>query len=147
MTWLPGSAAAPRPPGGDPPCVGLRHRRADRVAAGDERVGMMLADAADLDVRVAIPVICLVEAYRELDMKSMICWGPLRANSAVVLSPVEVIAGGDCAPIIGAMARTTGRLGAAYAVYTAMAAGAAVVSSRPDQLTGFLGGQWPITEV
>lgn len=116
-------------------------------AAGDERVGMVLADAADLDARVAIPVLCLAEAYRELDHDEHELLGPLRANSAVVLSPVEVIAGGDSAPIIGAMARTTGRLGAAQAVYTAMAAGAAVVSSRPDQLTGILGAGWPITEV
>jgi hypothetical protein len=116
-------------------------------AAGDERVGIVLADAADLDARVAIPVLCLVEAYRELDHDEHELLGPLRANSAVVLSPVEVIAGGDSAPIIGAMARTTGRLGAAHAVYTAMAAGAAVVSSRPDQLTGILGAGWPITEV
>ncbi len=115
--------------------------------AGDERVGIVLADAADLDRQVAIPVLCLVEAYRLLDHDEHQFLGPLRAHSAVVLSAVEVIAGGDSAPIIGAMARTTGRLGAAHAVYSAMVAGAAIVSSRPDQLIGILGDQWPITEV
>ena len=116
-------------------------------AHGAERVGQMIADAADVEARIAIPVVCLLEAYRILDHTEHELLGSLRANEVIVTVPVDVRPQADTAPTIGAMARHTERLGAAHAVYTALTAAAGVVTSQPDQIRVILGDQWQIIEV
>jgi hypothetical protein len=116
-------------------------------AGQDEKVGQILVDTADLGLRVTIPVICLVEAYRQLDHDEHELLGPLRTNRAVDVSGVDTGWGQDAAPTIGAMTRHTGRLGASHAVWIAMAAGGAVVTSHPAEMIPILGEGWPIIEV
>jgi hypothetical protein len=106
----------------------------------------VIADAADLAVAVAVPVLCLVEAYRILEHDEHAALGTLRAHASVLTVPVE-LAPDDTAAIVGSMARTTGRLGAAHAVFTAMAHGAAIVTSQPDQVRTIVGDGWPLIEV
>lgn len=60
--------------------------------------------------------------------------------------PVELTPD-DTAAIVGSMARTTGRLGAAHAVLTAMAQGAAIVTSQPDEVRTIVGDGWPLIGV
>ena len=116
-------------------------------AHGVEQVGQLIADAADAEARIAVPVVCLLEAYRILDHTEHGLLGPLRANDVVVTVPVGIDPQADTAPSIGAMARHTGRLGAAHTVYTALTAAAGVVTSQPDQIRTILGDQWEIVEV
>jgi hypothetical protein len=116
-------------------------------AARDETVGQILVDAADLGRKVVVPVICLIEAYRTLDHDEHHLLGPLRANRVVDVAGVDVTAKGDAAPMIGAMARQTGRLGAAHTVWSAITAGGEVVTSVAHELTPILGADWPIVEV
>jgi hypothetical protein len=116
-------------------------------AHGVEQVGQMIADSADAGARIAVPVVCLLEAYRILDHTEHGLLGPLRANDVVVTVPVGVEPQVGTAPTIGAMARQTERLGAAHAVYTALTAAAGVVTSRPDEIRAVLGDRWEIVEV
>lgn len=116
-------------------------------AHGIEHVGQIVADTADAQAHIAIPVTCLLEAYRVLDQTEHELLGPLRANEVIVTVPVEVDPRSDAAPIIGAMARHTQRLGAAHAVYTALSAAAGVVTSQPDQIRLILGDEWHVIEV
>ena len=116
-------------------------------ASRDEKVGQVLVDAADLGRRVIIPVICLVEAYRQLDHDEHPLLGPLRANEMVDVAAIDTAWGTDAAPTIGSMARHTGRLGAAHTVWAAITAGGEVVTSLAHELTPILGTDWPIVEV
>jgi hypothetical protein len=116
-------------------------------AHGAEQVGQIVADAADVDARIAVPVICLLEAYRVLDHTEHDLIGPVRANPVVVTVPVVTDPPIDTAPTIGAMARHTGSLGAAHAVYTALTAAAGIVTSRSDRIRAILGAEWHIVEV
>jgi hypothetical protein len=106
----------------------------------------VIADAADLRVPVAVPVLCLVEAYRILEHDEHAALGPLRAHASVLTIPVELTPD-DSAAMVGSMARATGRLGCAHAVFTAMAHGAAIVTSQPDQVRTIVGDGWPLIEV
>lgn len=116
-------------------------------AHGVDRVGEMVADAADTDARIAVPVVCLLEAYRLLEHTEHVLLGPLRANEVIVSVPVVVDPQADSAPTVGGIARHTGRLGAAHAVYTALTMSAGVVTSRRDQIAVILGKDWQIVEV
>jgi hypothetical protein len=111
-----------------------------------DTIGQIVADAADADFTVTVPVICLLEAYRILDHTEHHRLGPLRANPVVKVT--DVIDGpGDGLPIIGAMAVTASRLGAAHAIWVAMYSRAAVVTSQPAQIRSVLGDTWPLVEV
>jgi hypothetical protein len=116
-------------------------------AHGAEQVGQIIADAADVEAHIAVPVVCLLETYRVLDHTEHDLIGPLRANPVVVTIPVITDPSMDTAPTIGAMARYTGSLGAAHTVYTALTAAAGIVTSRPDRIRAVLGDEWHIAEV
>lgn len=116
-------------------------------AHGADQVGQIIADAADVDAHIAVPVVCLLETYRLLDHTEHDLIGPLRANPVVVTIPVVTDPPMDTATTIGAMARRTGSLGAAHAVYTALTAAAGIVTSRPDRIRSVLGDGWQIVEV
>jgi hypothetical protein len=115
---------------------------------GDEAVGQILVDVADVEGTVAIPLICVVEAYSLLHHDEYVLPGMLRRNPAArtVLPTTHLDEVDDC-PGIGSMARHTGRLGAGHAVYAAMTHAAGVVTSRPDQIRAVLGEKWEIIEV
>jgi predicted nucleic acid-binding protein len=116
-------------------------------AAGEERVGSLIADAADAEERIAIPVVCLLETYQLLDHDEHARLGPLRANAVVDVLAVDTSVRSDTAPTIGGMARHVGGLAAAQAVFLAIESRAGVVTSRPDKLRVVLGEQWSIVEI
>ena len=117
-------------------------------AHGVEAVGEVLADAGDGEYTVALPLICVVEAYCLLDGSGQDLIGVLRRNSAVrVLVPHHDVVESDDCPLIGGMAQRAGRLGAGHAAFLALANAAAVVTSRTDQIRSVLGVDWPLVEV
>ncbi len=116
-------------------------------AHGAEQVGQIIADAADVEAHIAVPVMCLLETYRLLDHGEHELIGPLRANPVVITIPVVTDPPMDAAPTIGAMARHTGSLGAAHAIYTALTAAAGIVTSRSDRIRAVLGEGWQIVDV
>jgi hypothetical protein len=115
---------------------------------GVEAVGQVLVDVADADGTVAVPLICVVEAYSLLHHEEYELLRMLRRNPAVrtVLPAFDVDHADDC-PGIGNMARHAGRLGAGHAAYVALSNAAGVVTSRPDQIRAVLGEKWDIIEV
>lgn len=119
-------------------------------AQGVEAVGQVLVEVADADPggTVAVPLICLIEAYTLLHHSEHEFLRMLRRNPAVrtVLPTLDLDRTDDC-PMIGGMARHTGRLGAGHAVYVALTNAAGVVTSRPDQIRTVLGDEWEIIEV
>ncbi|WP_430781820.1 hypothetical protein [Actinoplanes sp. G11-F43] len=113
---------------------------------GVEGIGQMVADTFDTGSEIVIPVVCLLEAYRILDHTEHHRLGPLRANPVIRIA--DVFDGpGDAPPIIGGLAVTASRLGAAHAIWMAMCGRAAVVTSQPDQIRSVLGDSWPLVEV
>jgi hypothetical protein len=115
---------------------------------GVEAVGQILADVTDAEGSVAVPLLCLVEAYSLLDHEEYELVRVLRRNRAVqTVAPATDLDSADDCPSIGSMAHYTGRLGAGHAAYVALGSAAGVVTSRPDQVRSVLGGEWPVIEV
>jgi hypothetical protein len=97
---------------------------------------------------VAIPLVCVVEAYSLLDTDDHDLVRVLRANPSVrLVMPNSDASGSDDCPMIGDMARRCGRLGAGHATFVALTSAAAVVTTRPDQISVVLGTEWPVIEV
>jgi hypothetical protein len=117
-------------------------------AHGVEAVGQILVDVADVNGTVAVPLVCLIEAYSLLHHDEHELLRLLRRNPTVqtVVPAVDVDDADDC-PWIGGMARHAGRLGAGHAAYVALTSTAGVVTSRPDQIRAVLGAGWEIIEV
>ncbi|MDW5326162.1 hypothetical protein [Plantactinospora sp. KLBMP9567] len=114
-------------------------------AQGVDVIGETLVEVADADGTVAVPLVCLLEAYSLLDHTEYDYLQMLRQNPAVhVVSPALHT---DDYAMIGGMARHTGRLGAGHTAYVALTSAAAVVTSRSEQLRQVLGDGWPIVEV
>ena len=117
-------------------------------AAGVSGVGELVVDAADTANAVAVPLVCLIEAYSMLDHDDHDLISVLRTNSAIrVVKPDSDERGADDLPVIGHMARRSGRLGAGHAAFVALTCAAVVVTSRRDQVTAVLGSDWPVVEV
>ncbi|OZV83809.1 hypothetical protein CA850_03935 [Micromonospora echinospora] len=117
-------------------------------AHGVPAVGEALVEVADAVGLVEVPLVCLLEAYSLLDHTEHEYLAMLRRNDTVrVTSPALRVDQADDCPMIGGLARHTGRLGAGHAAYTALASGAGVVTSRADQIRKVLGEGWPILEV
>ncbi len=110
---------------------------------GVEAVGRILVDAADAELTVAVPLVCLIEAYRQVDEAQHDLLRVMGANRTTRLA---VPVADDC-PIIGHMAGRAGRLGAGHAAYAGLVNAAGVVTSRPDQIRAVLGEQWPVVHV
>jgi hypothetical protein len=115
---------------------------------GEEKVGQVLVDMADVGGTVALPLVCVIEAYSLLHHDEHEMVRTLRRNPVVqtVEPTIDLDRGDDC-PVIGSMARTAGRLGAGHAAYTALVSTAGVVTSRPDQIRSVLGEEWTLIEV
>ncbi|MEU8405634.1 hypothetical protein AB0C19_05480 [Micromonospora sp. NPDC048842] len=117
-------------------------------AQGVDAVGEALVAAADADATVAVPLVCLLEAYSLLDHTEHEYLSMLRRNPAVrIITPALHVDRADDCPMIGGMARQAGRLGAGNAAYLAISNAAGVITSRADQLRKVLGDDWPIVEV
>lgn len=117
-------------------------------AHGVSAVGEALVAVADAEGTVALPVACLLEAYSLLDPDEHELLRMLRRNPAVItVLPTLDLDNDDEAPIIGGMARHTGRLGAGHAACVALINQAGVITSRPDQIQAVLGEGWEILEV
>lgn len=117
-------------------------------AQGVDAVGEAMVDAADADATVAVPLVCLLEAYSLLDHTEHEYLSMLRRNPAVrIITPALHVDRTDDCPMIGGMARQTGRLGAGSAAFLAISNAAGVITSRADQLRKVLGDDWPIIEV
>ena len=72
----------------------------------------------------------------------------LRRNPSVqVVAPAVHVDRTDDCPLIGGMARPTGRLGAGHAAFVAISNAAGLITSRADQVRKVLGDDWPIIEV
>lgn len=117
-------------------------------ARGVDTVGQVLVDVADAGGTVAIPLICLLEAYSLLHREEHALLKMLRRNPVVrTVVPTTDLDGLDDCPFIGAIATHTGRLGAAHAAYVALVHVAGVVTTRPDQIRAALGDKWEIIDV
>jgi hypothetical protein len=115
---------------------------------GVSRVGGIVADAADTANVVALPLVCVIEAYSLLDYEDHDLIRVLRTNPSVqVLVPHSDASGSDDCPAIGDMARRCGRLGAGHTAFVALTCAAIVVTTRPDQISAVLGTDWPVIEV
>lgn len=117
-------------------------------AHGVEAVGQVLVDVADIGGTVAVPLVCLIEAYSLLPREKYELLRMLRRNPTVqtVLPDVDLDHVDDCGGI-GAMTRYAGRLGAGHAVYVAMTTAAGVITGHADQIRTVLGPDWQIIEV
>ncbi|WFE53611.1 hypothetical protein [Micromonospora sp. WMMD1155] len=117
-------------------------------AQGVDAVGEAMVEAADADATIAVPLVCLLEAYSLLDHTEHEYLSMLRRNPAVqIVTPALHVDRADDCPMIGGMARQTGRLGAGSAAFLAISNAAGVITSRADQLRKVLGDDWPIVEV
>jgi hypothetical protein len=117
-------------------------------ADGVARVGGIIADAADTQNIVAVPLVCVVEAYSLLDHHDHDLIRVLRTSPSVqTVIPHSDAWGADDCPVVGHMARRGGRLGAGHAAFVALTSAAAVVTTRPDQISAVLGADWPLIEV
>ncbi|MEV0154252.1 hypothetical protein AB0H57_10995 [Micromonospora sp. NPDC050686] len=113
-----------------------------------DAVGEAVVEAADAGETVAVPLVCLLEAYSLLDHTEHEFLRMLRRNPAVqVVTPALHVDRADDCPVIGGMARQTGRLGAGHAAFVAISSAAGLVTSRADQVRKVLGDDWPIIEV
>jgi hypothetical protein len=116
---------------------------------GVDRVGELLFRAAEDNFGVAVPSICLIEAYSglgfddEFDMLRVLRLLPV----VVIDEPQTNVDGPDDLPVIGGMAARAGRIGAAHAALTAASLSATVYTSLPHQIETVLGKAWPIIEV
>lgn len=117
-------------------------------AHGVEAVGQILADVTDAEGSVAVPLLCLIEAYSLLDHEEYELVRVLRRNPAVqTVTPFTDLDNADDCPSVGSMARFAGRLGAGHAAYVALSNAAGVVTSRPDQVRSVLGDDWAVVEI
>jgi hypothetical protein len=115
---------------------------------GVDSVGQLLVDVADAEVTVAVPVVCLVEAYSMLHHSEHRLLRMLRRNPYVqTVTLANDLDGADDCPGVGTMARIAGRLGAGHCAYLALTNAAGVVTSRPDQIRSVLGEKWEIVGV
>jgi hypothetical protein len=117
-------------------------------AHGVDAVGQILIDVADAEGTVAIPLLCVVEAYSLLHHEEHEMLRILRRNPAVltVHLATDLDHADDC-PSVGGIARHAGRLGAGHAAYVALTNAAGVITSRRDQICSVLGDDWEIVEV
>lgn len=117
-------------------------------AHGAEAVGQILADVTDAEGSVAVPLLCLIEAYSLLHHEEYELVRVLRRNPAVqTVAPCTDLDNADDCPSIGSMVRCAGRLGAGHAAYVALSNAAGIVTSRPDQVRSVLGDDWTVLEV
>ncbi|WP_410813772.1 hypothetical protein [Micromonospora sp. 067-2] len=117
-------------------------------AQGVDAVGAAMVEAADADATVAVPLVCLLEAYSLLDHTEHEYLSMVRRNPAVrVVTPALHVDRADDCPVIGGMARQAGRLGAGHAAFVAISSAAGLITSRADQVRKVLGDDWPIIEV
>jgi hypothetical protein len=115
---------------------------------GVDTVGQLLVDVADAEVSVAVPLVCLVEAYSQLHHSEHRLLRMLRRNPFVQTVPIATdLDGADDCPGVGIMARIAGSLGAGHSAYLALTNAAGVVTSRPGPIRSILGEQWEIVEV
>jgi hypothetical protein len=115
---------------------------------GVDSVGQLLVDVADAEVTVAVPLVCLVEAYSMLHHTEHRLLRMLRRNPYVTTASLAAdLDGPDDCPGVGIMARIAGRLGAGHTAYLALVNAAGVVTSEPDQIRSVLGDSWSIVEV
>jgi hypothetical protein len=115
---------------------------------GEQRVGQILLDVTDVEGTVAIPLICLVEAYSLLHHDEHQHLRLLRRNPGVrTVVPASDVDGVDECPTIGGIARFTARPGAGHAAHVALTSAAGVITSRADQIRAALGDDWVIVEV
>lgn len=115
---------------------------------GDDAIGQLLVDVADAEVTVAVPLVCLVEAYSILHHTEHRLLRMLRRNPYVTTTTLASdLDGADDCPGVGIMTRIAGRLGAGHCAYLALVSAAGVVTSRPDQIRSVLGENWSIVEV
>jgi hypothetical protein len=116
-------------------------------AHGVDAVGEILVDASDNGALVAVPLLCLIEAYSLLHYDEHEMLRVLRGNEATrIFVPVTADDSDEC-PQIGSMAARAGRLGAGHAAYLALINAAGVVTSRADQIRAILGPEWVVREV
>jgi hypothetical protein len=115
---------------------------------GVDQVGQILVDVADVEGTVAVPLVCVLEAYSLLHHDEHEHVRVLRRNPAVrtVVPAFDPDHGDEC-PAIGGMARFTGRLGAGHTAYVALVHAAGVITSRADQIHSVLGDYWEVVEV
>ena len=122
----------------EPALLGPRHRqRCWPSFNGVERVGQLLVDATDVDGTVAVPLTCVSRGLlASLDLREHEHLRLLRPKPDAYGWPsrLSIANDGDDCPVIGGMARFTGRLGAAHAAYVALTNAAGVVTSRADQI-------------
>lgn len=115
---------------------------------GVDSVGQLLVDVADAEVTVAVPIVCLVEAYSLLHHSDHRLLRMLRRNPYVqTVRLASDLDGADDCPGVGIMSRIAGRIGAGHSAYLALTKSAGVVTSRPDQIRSVLGEKWEIVEV
>ncbi len=117
-------------------------------AHGVDTVGQILVDVADAEVTVAIPLVCLTEAYATLHHSEHRLLHMLRRNPYVMtVALASDLDGVDDCPGVGIMSRIAGGLGAGHSAYVAMINAAGVVTARPDQIRSVLGEAWEIVPV
>lgn len=117
-------------------------------ARGVEEVGRELVDVADVEGTVVVPLLCLIEAYAQLDQAGHELLRMLRRNPVVRTVPPEIDPDvTDDPPLIGEMARPSGRLGAGHAAFLALLHRAGVITSRPEEIRAVLGDDWTVLAV
>ncbi|MBQ0905531.1 hypothetical protein [Micromonospora sp. U21] len=117
-------------------------------AQGVDALSEAMVAAADANATVAVPLVCLLEAYSLLNHTEYAYLSMMRRNPAVrVLTPALQVDRADGCPVAGGMARQAGRLGAGHAAFVAISSAAGLITSRADQVRKVLGDDWPIVEV
>jgi len=117
-------------------------------AHGSDVIGELLFHASDHALAVAVPSVCLAEAYSLLDYDEMPHLRLLRAHDRVNVVPLLVgLDSPDEMPFVGGMARRAGRLGAGHACWVAQTNHANMYTSQAHEIQAVLGKDWPIVEV
>jgi hypothetical protein len=120
---------------------------ADAVLAysrGRHGVGELITQAADEGVTVAVPALCLAEAYRRAPGDGYPYLELLTALPHVVVPRVDP---GDCL-FLGGWAKSLGTLHLSHAVLeTASRPVVRLMTSARAEVTAILPAQWPIIDV
>ncbi|MGX6601265.1 hypothetical protein ACWKSP_03870 [Micromonosporaceae bacterium Da 78-11] len=116
-------------------------------ASGEAKVGQHLADLADVGAAVGIPDLCTMEAFSRLHHDEFSLLEVLLTHPVTQIFPASAAINPADLGIIGAMARTAGRLGAGHAAFVALTNQAEVWTTQPEQIQLLLGEQWPLIEV
>jgi hypothetical protein len=113
-------------------------------AHGSDLVGESIARAADEEFEVLVPVLCLVEAYRQIETAGWSYVDLLATLPNVVVAPVQL---GDC-PFLGGWARTLGSLDLTQAAYkTASNPVVPLMTAHRGLVTRVLSKDWPIIDI